>query len=576
MPDRVADLEAGLRLVEAVGREVLSTLDLDGVLRRTVRLVRERFGFYHVVVSLRSGDRLVYHASFGADVDEEAHLAMLAEGASQSLDEGIMGCAARRRETVCVDDVTLDARYLRVAYAGRTRSEVAVPLELGGEVIGVLDAQQDRVAGFDARAIRLLEAVASILAIAVRNARLFEDAERRARQLRLVGEVGRIATSSPRLDDVLPRVVAAVREAFGYGAVVIDLLDDRGERVILTARAPDGEGLQVGHAQAVGEGVVGRVVETGRAVLVPDLGLCDFHVPLGAEFRSELCVPLRRGERVIGALDFESEQVGAFDRADLELAETLAEQLVGAIANARAYEQVRSLDRWRADLLAILVHDLRSPVTAVSASLEMLGTPLVGELNDKQRAQLNYAVASIGTLSEMIDGVLETYRLESGSRAVQKARARPEWLVERALRSVRVLAEVHEQRIVAAVAAGLPDLEVDVDLATRILTNLLTNAVKFSPGGSEVRVEAGPSPDPCFLELRVIDRGEGVPASEQARIFDKFAQVESRLGGRKYGTGLGLAFCREAVFVHGGTIRVESEPGQGSTFVFTLPVCAPG
>jgi len=237
-----------------------------------------------------------------------------------------------------------------------------------------------------------------------------------------------------------------------------------------------------------------------------------------------------------------------------------------------SYRRLQELEKLRDDLTHMIIHDLRTPLTSVMFGMQVLEQ--VGDLNEAQREIMGVVLSGGETLLGMISDVLGVDKMESGSMQLDYAVLSVAALVASALSQVASLVESKQLMLVRQIADDLPPLRGDEDKLRRTLVNLLGNAIKFTPSGGAVTVEARRGEDGQSVVFSVSDTGEGIPPEAFARIFEKYGQVESRQGGHIMSTGLGLTFCKLAVEAHGGHIGVESAPGQGSTFCFTIPLPA--
>ncbi len=574
-----------------IGRLALQSAELEEVIHAiNRRIIAETSADYVGVALLDEHSQRIVH-TWGNLRD-----GTVVDGSySQTLGEGLVGRAAQQREVIRVDDTEQDPRYVELV--PRMRSEVAVPLELGGRVIGVLDVESRAPGNFRSRDVALLQAVSHAIAQAIELTRMLQENRRRQAQLELLNELARVATGASDLDALLPRVVEAIRERLGVSFVAIGLLTDD-DRVELRALSSDGDtDLQVGHCQRIGEGVTGEVVSRGESLLVSDVRERENHVSVHSSLRCELCCPLRVGGRTIGFLDLEHEQPGGLTEADRLLIETIAEQLGQIVDNAR---NLRRIERLRDELSGMFVHDLRNPLSVVQSTLDMLvrelGPPTASaavaaaaasSATDKEdrpprhRRWVRAAQGSVNEMLVMIDGLLQLQRLENRALVVDCHECDLAALAERVVEQLRVIARPTSVEVEARISADLPRARLDENLVQRILQNLGMNAVKFTGAGGHVTLGAEPAAAslirerlgherPCLL-LSVQDTGPGIPASEHERIFDKFAVLKSRQAGYKFSTGLGLAFCRRAAEAHDGAIWVESQLGEGSTFRVLLP-----
>lgn len=236
----------------------------------------------------------------------------------------------------------------------------------------------------------------------------------------------------------------------------------------------------------------------------------------------------------------------------------------------RNYQQLKELEALRDSLTRMVVHDLRQPLQSLMGGLQTL--EILGDLNEEQREFLTMSVSGAETLLGMINDLLDISKMEDGSLRLDYSELAPSALVADALRHVQHLAREKELALHCEIGEDLPVIPADPEKLRRTLVNLLGNAVKFTPTGGRLTVAARALEEEPALLFSVEDTGEGIPEEAFDRIFEKFAQVETRKAGRRNSTGLGLTFCKMAVEAHGGRIWVRSRLGEGSTFLFTVPL----
>ncbi len=248
-------------------------------------------------------------------------------------------------------------------------------------------------------------------------------------------------------------------------------------------------------------------------------------------------------------------------------AERQSAQLAAALGALQRAEEMRD------SLTAMLVHDLRTPLTTLIGPLEMLQDGELGQLSEMQSEIVSMSLGSGQRLLGLVNELLDISKMEAGQLQIRADTLRPQDAIAKAVETVSLSQYGGGAPIKTEVAPDAPLLQADAELVTRVLINLLGNALKFTPTSGQITVGAMPDPnEPNMVRLWVRDTGEGIPSEDIDKVFDKFGQVETRKAGRKMSTGLGLTFCKLAVEAHEGRIWVESKLGQGSTFLFTLPV----
>jgi signal transduction histidine kinase len=235
--------------------------------------------------------------------------------------------------------------------------------------------------------------------------------------------------------------------------------------------------------------------------------------------------------------------------------------------------RLQNLEQLRDDLTHMVVHDLRTPLTSLIAGMQSMEA--MGDLNPDQQEMMQIAVDGGDTLLGMINDLLDVSQMEAGAMQLVYEDVDVYRLLSEARLQVSSLLRGKELTVIEELQPGLASFRGDETKLRRVLVNLLGNAIKFTPRGGTVTVVARASEDGNSLDFAVRDTGEGIPPEEFERIFEKFGQVESRKGGRTMSTGLGLTFCKLAANAHGGNIGVESIPGKGSTFFFSVSKGAP-
>lgn len=264
--------------------------------------------------------------------------------------------------------------------------------------------------------------------------------------------------------------------------------------------------------------------------------------------------------QVLGELEEKREQL---ERVNRKLEESNREL---NDANAR----LRELSAMKEEFLALTTHDLRSPLTVISGVINFFTSGRLGELTPEQQNMVSMMERNTQNLIELVNDLLDASKLESGTMRLDATQVNLRGLVEDLREQMQPLAAEKEIALEEEIPEDLPPLRAERAKLRRILVNLFSNALKFTPKGGRVRLNA--ARDGRFVRVAVEDTGVGIPPEDVHDIFDKYAQARSRATRSEKGTGLGLYITRQLVELHGGKIGVQSEVGKGSTFFFTIPI----
>ncbi len=238
----------------------------------------------------------------------------------------------------------------------------------------------------------------------------------------------------------------------------------------------------------------------------------------------------------------------------------------------KAYEELSVLDKMKSDFIAIASHELRTPLSIIKGYADAFEYGELGDLNDLQLEKIRIVNNRADQMTKIINDLLDATRLDEGRLVGQRWPAPVAGLIEDAVLEYRGRASANGQNLVSHVEEGLPAVSVDLWRVHQVMENLVDNALKFTPEGGTVEVNARRSSSPDMVEIEVKDTGPGIPEREQKRLFTMFYQIETDSARSAGGLGLGLVISKGIVEGHGGRIWVESEPGKGSSFRFTLPI----
>ena len=321
------------------------------------------------------------------------------------------------------------------------------------------------------------------------------------------------------------------------------------------------------------------VIRRGRAEVVPSVdnewleaneepALIPEWQRLGA--RALAIVPLTSGAQTLGAVTLIGVDGRTFDEERQALAEKYAAVASGALANATLYGVAQRANRARDEVLSVVSHDLRNPISAIAMCARALDEAPPSD--EAARKELLVTIReSTQWINRLIQDLLDVAVIESGKLSLQVREQEPAPLVLQARHMFEVEAADHDIRLDARIATNLPLLSADGARIVQALGNLLRNAIKFTPNGGNITV--GVDARDARVQFWVSDSGPGIPVENQARLFDRYWQSSN--GARVRGTGLGLSITKGIVDAHGGEIWVRSTPGEGSTFTFAIPAATP-
>ena len=462
-----------------------------------------------------------------------------------------------------------------------------VPLWSAGRFIGLIIVASDEPTEFQEDEIRLLKAAASGVSIALERQRLLREAQHRAFELQIAVEIARDTTSTLSLEHLLNRIVNQIRDRFNFYHVAIFLLDaTRTYAHIQEATSNAGEEWKRNEMKIeVGsDTVVGVTTKSGETSIINNVSGNKLFKPdpLLPNTLSEICLPLKIGDRVTGALDIQSDSMNAFTQSEIAVLQILSDQITTSIENAKAYEvsqkaveELKEIDRIKSQFIANMSHELRTPLNSVIGFSRVILKGIDGPINDTQTQDLTAIYNSGQHLLSLINNILDLSKIEAGKMELQFNKVNMVDLINSALSTSTALIKDKPIKLEQKIPADLPPVMADQTRIRQVLINFISNAIKFTDSG-EIVVEAGlvKSPDgKPEVQVTVSDTGAGIEVKDRIKLFQPFSQVDDSPTRKAGGTGLGLSISRSIIEMHHGRIGLlQSELGKGSKFFFTLPV----
>lgn len=578
MNDDTGDLESlrrrydRLRLLYQVGQVIHSTLDqqeaLELIVREAVRLTRAASGSV-VLVNPTTGF-LEIQAAFGLPAN--------ATRLRLRVGEGITGWVARTGKPACVGDVTRHPRYIMVR--SHVRSELAVPLEVNGEVRGVINVDADRENAFAEDDLQLLQELASQAAQVIQHTWAYEQSRLKAKLLETLVSVGQTINSVTNLDEALQVVTREACKLMGAKMCSLLLLDGSGEWLDLRASHGAGPAYIAKPRLSTVDSLLGIVVRRKRALQVENVQISSRYQSVEIA-RSEglvslLSVPLVYRGQPIGALSVYTGEPHSFSNEEIRIMTALAELSAIAIEKARLYDRVVDLEELLRHnerlssvglLAAEVAHEIRNPLAVMKMLYQALDLSFPEA--DPRQNDVRIIGEKMDQLNRIVEKILDFARDTEPTLAPVQIND----ILADLMLLVRRKAAQHLIETVSNLANGLPLISGDATQLSQAFLNLALNAVESMPNGGTLKVVSRAicltrrSKVPTHVAVEFSDTGAGMSEEQRRRAFT------SLLGTTKpRGTGLGLMIVARVAEAHGGKVRIVSRPGHGTTVRLILPV----
>jgi K+-sensing histidine kinase KdpD len=468
--------------------------------------------------------------------------------ATLRLGEGITGWVANARVPLAARDVRIEPRWKWVPEVDEKRfvSMLSVPVVARDEVIGVMNVQTVQPRDFVREEIDFLQTIANQVAGIIEKGRLQRESDRKLREVSALFEVSNVLTSTLDLDEVLALVVDRLIRVYHGASGAIFLRDEN----VTLERARSGE-LQKSALQAAQ-----RSIAEHRPIVAFD----------------HIAMPLIANERLLGAVVLQVPDYKEFLEEEVRFVGALANQAALAIDKASLYAleretaaSLRELQRARADFVAVVTHDLRTPLSVIRGYLDLLS-----DKNGKTKLPISEATAQVERLDQLVDRILAGVRTDRPDLSLRRARFDLRATVASAIKEVAPAARRHK---LLGGRAGQPvHVRGDRRRTAEVVMGLVHNATKYAPEGTRITVRIERADDRAIV--RVQDEGAGVPAQDRTRIFEPYARGAAHQDFP--GSGIGLFASRLVVEAQGGDLWVEDAPGGGAVFAFSVPLARAG
>ena len=595
--DRTRELTASLEQQTATS-EVLGVISsspgelepvFDAMLENATRICEAQFG---IMFRYEAG---LFYATALRDVPAE-HAKALQQGPRVPAPTSALGRMIETKQPVHIGDIRDEPAYMddpqrrQLADLAGARTLIAVPMLKDDELIGAILIYRKEVRAFSDKQIQLVTNFANQAVIAIENARLLKELRARTEELaqsveelRTLGEVGQTVNSTLDLQTVLHTIVGkAVQISDTDAGAVYVFSNQRQEFRLRATHGMDDAFVSAMRKQRIGRGesAIGHACEVRQPLHIADLRneppSATRDAVLAAGFRSLLVMPLLRPGRIVGALVIRRREPGEFSQHTIDLLQTFAAQSVAAIQNARLFreieekgEQLAVASQHKSQFLANMSHELRTPLNAILGYTELILDSIYGDVPEKVRSVLDRVQSNGKHLLGLINAVLDLSKIEAGQLTLSLVEYSMKEVVLTAFAAVESLAASKGLAFKVDIAPSLPPGRGDERRLAQVVLNLVGNAIKFTDKG-EVVIRA--AAEGGMFTVAVRDTGPGIAEHDRVKIFEEFQQADNSSTREKGGTGLGLAIAKRIVEMHGGRIWVESKPGEGSVFSFSVPV----
>jgi len=402
----------------------------------------------------------------------------------------------------------------------------------------------------------------------------------RQRELELATSLTARLNAGVQFDDVCAELYESLRPLIPCDRLGVALLEEDGQTVRARWARSEAREIKLGvqYAAPLEGSSLLAVLETGRPRIIDDLeaylkdhpGSDSSRLILAEGMRSSLTCPLVAAGTPIGFLFFSSMSPHAYRSVHVDTFVHIAEQISVALERSRLHDQVLQLNKLQNHFLGVAAHDLRTPLTIVIGYVTLLRSGMLGELPEASAEVLDRTEGACQTMLSLVDDLLSVAAIQSGSVALATESTDIAPYLEECLEVNQPLGLEKSIQLRLEIEPGLPAVSMDRRRIGQVLGNLISNAIKFSHEGTTTTL--GARRTAVEVEIFVSDQGQGIPEDEQHELFGDFTRTSVRPTGGEPSTGLGLAIARRMVEAHGGTIRAQSKPGEGSTFSFTLPL----
>lgn len=571
-----------LQIINEVTLSLTSTLELEPLLNlildKSMELLDTEAGTFMLV--LENSRELEFNVVRGPASNDLL-------GTRISVGSGLAGTVAQTGRPLIVNDAHDDDRWLPTIEAQtdyQTTSTLTVPLLRQNNVLGVVQLINKRNGfPFVEQDERLLTAFASQAVVALENARLLQQTDRalqdRVTELFMLQQLDRDLNTTLDLRKVLGLTLDWMMRVCQGTAGAIILVDENGIPLVREVRGYDdtfdADELDGGEPL---KGLLGYVLNIGQPHVSGNVHEEEHYVAASYATHSQMTLPIIHKQQFIGAIAIESDRFDAFDTELVEMAYRATNHAAATIANAQLYQQVHAANLAKSEFVSMVSHELKTPMTSMRGYVDLLLSGMTGQLSDQQKHFLETVSANLERMGRQIRDLTDISRIETGRLLVTLESTALSAVVSETLRTIQGLADQKNIQLHLELPPDLPAVMADKERLVQVLTNLLSNACKYSPADTNVKIRfwsteqtINKKKDVPVVVCAIQDNGYGISEKDQKQLFTKFFRAEDPKIRQAPGTGLGLSITKGIVELHDGKMWVESKVGAGTTFYFAIP-----
>jgi GAF domain-containing protein len=562
-----------------IGRIVNSSLDIDEIYDQFAEQVQQILPFDRMAIAVRVPGQTHYRISHVTGVVVPG----LEVGTVREITKTNLVPLFEQKKILLQQGGKAQDEFVLGENEGLS-SSLIVPLIAREEAIGFIALRSETTDAYKEEHAALAQRIATLASRAISNSNLYERAESEATERTVLAEIGRIVGSSLDIDSVYPRVADQFRKLIDFDRISISYVNSsRSSAVYAWAEGETQTGFGTGREIPIKAFVgtrLGQFMRRRKGAVLDEAEIKEFfdRLPWSNETnaRSMICVPLVSGGRTFAGLAVTSLKPDAYGDRELEIVTRVGGQVAGAVANARlhgelqdASDELKDINTQKTDLMTTVAHELRSPLTAFSAFVDLVLDGTAGEVPEKQLDLLLKASRSSVRMQNILNVFSHLEMAEDTSVPLTVTMFDIENLVASALDLFQAAARHAGVTVKFERAGNLPMVEGDRQAIDQVISNLISNAIKYSREGGHVLVKCVAHDDDVIVS--VVDTGLGISVEDQERLFERFYRGSDPVKIRIPGTGLGLYVSKGLVGRHGGRIWCQSEKGNGAEFSFAIP-----